>query len=90
MHLLHSTESPRDRAIITLLVDCGVRAGEVYSLLKYNIKQETIIVHGKVGWREVLISEETRRLLLQFATTSPDDYVFPVTKAQSPDILSTP
>ena len=64
MRVLNSAESPLDRAIITLLVDCGVRAGEVCSLLKYNIKQETIIVHGKVGWREVPISEETRWLLL--------------------------
>jgi integrase/recombinase XerD len=76
MRLLHSVESPRDRAIITLLVDCGARAGEVCSLLKHNIKQETIIVHGKVGWREVPVSEETKRLLLQIATLSPDDHVF--------------
>jgi integrase len=76
MRLLHSAESPRDRAIITLLVDCGARAGEVCSLLKHNIKQETIIVHGKVGWREVPISEETKRLLLQIAALSPDDHVF--------------
>ena len=76
MRLLHSAESPRDRAVITLLVDCGARAGEVCSLLKHNIKQETIVVHGKVGWREVPISEETKRLLLQVAALSPDDYVF--------------
>ncbi len=74
--LLHAAESPRDRAVITLLVDCGARAGEVCSLLKHNIKQETIIVHGKVGWREVPISEETKRLLLQVAALSPDDHVF--------------
>ena len=74
--LLNSVDSQRDRAVITLLVDCGVRAGEVCSLLKHNIKQETIIVHGKVGWREVPISEETKRLLLQVAALSSDDYVF--------------
>jgi integrase/recombinase XerD len=74
--LLQSAERPRDRAIITLLVDCGVRAGEVCSLFKHNIKQETIIVHGKTGWREVPVSNETRRLLLQVATLSSDDYVF--------------
>ena len=74
--LLNSADSPRDIAVITLLVDCGVRAGEVCSLLKHNIKQETIIVHGKVGWREVPISEETKRLLLQVAALSSDDYVF--------------
>ena len=75
-NLLQSVDSSRDRAIITLLVDCGVRAGEVCSLLKHNIKSETIVVRGKVGWREVPISEETRRLLLQVATVSFDDYVF--------------
>jgi len=76
MKLLHSVERQRDKAIITLLVDCGVRAGEVCSLLKHNIKQETIVVNGKVGWREVPVSEETRRLLLQVAALSSDDYVF--------------
>ena len=74
--LLNSVETQRDRAIITLLVDCGVRAGEVCSLLKHNIKQETIIVHGKVGWREVPVSDETRHLLLQVAALSSDDCVF--------------
>jgi integrase/recombinase XerD len=74
--VLRAAESPRDRAMITLYIDCGVRAGEQCSLLKHNIKQETIIVHGKVGWREVPVSEETRRLLLQVSETSPDDYVF--------------
>jgi integrase len=74
--VLRAAESPRDRALITLLVDCGVRAGDICSLLKHNIKQETVIVHGKGGWHEVPISEETRHLLLQIAKTSPDDYVF--------------
>lgn len=78
--LLHSAEDPaedpRDRAILTLLMDNGVRAGEVCSLLKHNIKQETVVVQGKTGWREVPISDETRRLLLQIAAISPDDHVF--------------
>ncbi len=77
MKLLHSAQDdPRDRAILTLIMDNGVRASEVCSLLKYNIKLETVVVYGKTGQREVPISEETRRLLLQFAATSPDDYVF--------------
>ena len=76
MRLLQSAQDPRDRAILTLIMDNGVRAGEVCSLLKHNIKQETVVVQGKTGWREVPISEETRRILLQFAATSSDDYVF--------------
>jgi integrase/recombinase XerD len=76
MQVLNGAEVPRDRAILTLIMDNGVRADEVCSLLKHNIRQETVVVHGKTGWREVPISEETRRLLLQIAATSPDDHVF--------------
>ncbi len=76
LRLLQSAQDPRDRAILTLIIDSGVRAGEVCSLLKHNIKQETVVVQGKTGWREVPISDETRRLLLQFAVQSPGDHVF--------------
>ncbi|OGO22245.1 MAG: hypothetical protein A2144_06445 [Chloroflexi bacterium RBG_16_50_9] len=76
MRLLHSAQSLRDRAILILIMDNGVRADEVCSLLKHNIKQETVIVKGKTGWREVPISDETRRILLQIATTSTGDHVF--------------
>jgi len=56
MRLLHSAQDPRDprdRAILTLIMDNGVRAGEVCSLLKHNIKQETVVFYGKTGWRSV-------------------------------------
>jgi len=46
------------------------------SLLKHNIKQETVLVCGKTGWREVPISDETRELLLQVAAQSLDEHVF--------------
>jgi len=76
MRLLQSAQRLRDRAILTLIMDNGVRAGEVCSLLKENIKQETVVVCGKTGWREAPISEETRWLLLQVASTTPDNHVF--------------
>jgi len=76
MTLLQSADGLKDRAILTLIVDNGMRAGEVCSLLKHNIKQETVVVCGKTGWREVPISEETRELLHQVAATSPDERVF--------------
>jgi integrase/recombinase XerD len=76
MMLLQSAGNLRDKAILTLITDNGMRAGEVCSLLKHNIKQETVLVCGKTGWREVPISEETRELLLQVAAQSADDYVF--------------
>jgi integrase/recombinase XerD len=75
--LLSATHRLHDKAIITLFVDCGIRSGELSSLLKHNIKEGTIIVHGKVGWREVPISAETKQILLQVAASSPNDYVFP-------------
>jgi integrase/recombinase XerD len=53
-----------------------MRAGEVCSLLKHNIKRETVLVCGKTGWREVPISDETREFLLQVAAQSPDEHVF--------------
>jgi integrase/recombinase XerD len=82
MKLLQSVNALRDRAILTLIIDTGVRAGEVCSLLKQNIRQETIIVKGKIGWREVPISEETRELLFQVAADSPCEYVFHNSKGQ--------
>lgn len=76
MMLLQLADNLRDTAILTLIMDNGMRAGEVCSLLKHNIKQETVLVCGKTGWREVPISDETRELLLQLAAQSVDDYVF--------------
>ena len=74
--VLEQPESLRDRTIVTVLVDTGMRAGEICSVLKHNIKQETVLVSGKTGSREVPISEETRELLLQLAAQSQDEFVF--------------
>lgn len=74
--LLQTTDCLRDKALLNFIIDTAVRAGEVCSLLKHNIKQETVVVCGKTGWREVPISEETRELLLQVAAQSADSYVF--------------
>jgi len=76
MMLLQLADGLREKAILTLIIDNGMRAGEVCSLLKHNIKQETVVVYGKTGWREVPISDETRQLLLQVTATSPDECVF--------------
>lgn len=35
-----------------------------------------MLAFGKTGWREVPISEETRRLLVRVAAESPDEMVF--------------
>jgi len=63
LHLCQA-QSLRDRAVLTLLIDSGPRAGEVVSLRKQDIFEDYIKVDGKNGQREIPISEETRRLLL--------------------------
>jgi len=75
--LLAQVQSPRDRAIVSLLIDNGARAGEVASLRKPNIFVDFIRVEGKTGEREIPISEDTWRLLLALTTCDRNsEYVF--------------
>lgn len=76
MLLLNSATKARDRAMLTLLIDSGIRASELANLRRHDIKTETIQVRGKTGEREVPISEETRQLLALVALDSGDEYVF--------------
>jgi len=76
MSLLASASTLRDRLVLTLLIDTGVRTAEVVNLRKQDVNRHTIIVNGKTGEREVPISEETARLLAVVASQSPDQFVF--------------
>lgn len=77
MRLLDSATSARDRAILTLLIDTGIRSGELAQLRKQDVGVETIYVQGKTGKRIVPISEETRRLLVSLmAADGVTDYIF--------------
>lgn len=79
MRLLDSVprSNLRDQAILTLLVDSGIRSSELARLRRQDLKGEIIQVYGKSGKHYVPISEETRRLLLSLiAEDSKDDYVF--------------
>ncbi len=58
----------RNRALVNLLIDTGVRVHEAVSLVRDDILEETIIVCGKTGQREVPISGETRQMLLDLGT----------------------
>lgn len=62
--LLASPLSARDRTLVSLLIDTGVRVGEAVNLVRDDILEETIIVSGKTGEREVPISPSTREQLL--------------------------
>lgn len=75
--LLSQPSSLRDRAILTLLVDTGIRASELAGLRRQHILTEEIKVLGKKNWRNVPLSEETKRLLLALiAQNGKDDFVF--------------
>ena len=77
MALLSSASNLRDRTILTLLIDTGIRTSELAGLRRHDIKTHTIRVRGKSGEREVPISDETRRLLLTLiGEDGKDDYVF--------------
>lgn len=65
--------SKRDRALLCLLIDTGIRIGEAISLKAGDIQEETIIVEGKTGAREVPLTQDTRHQLLALATSG---YVF--------------
>ena len=77
MELLNLADNLRDRALLTLVVDNGARCGEVISLRKQDIKDDSIQVTGKTGQRQIPISDETRRLLLSLASVdASSDCVF--------------
>jgi len=72
--------SLRDRALLTLLVDCGLRLGEVCDLLLCNVSRSSVKVYGKGSkWRSVPVSAACRRTLDTYIDTlSPDSvYLFP-------------
>lgn len=66
--------SKRDRALINLLLDTGIRIGEAVGLQVQDIGRDTIQVNGKTGPGEVPISPEIRSQLVDIAG---DVWVFP-------------
>ena len=62
--LLRRRLSRRDRALLTLLLDTGLRIGEAASLSWAQVGQASVVVIGKTGQHEVPISPQTRRLLV--------------------------
>ena len=77
MQLINLAENLRDKALLSIFIDSGARVGEIATLRRQNIKEDTIKVSGKTGEREVPISEESRRLLLALiATNRAGEYVF--------------
>ena len=52
MLLLTLVNNPRDKALLTLLIDTGARAGEVAGLRRQDVKESSIRVRGKTGERD--------------------------------------
>jgi site-specific recombinase XerD len=69
--LLATPGSARDRTLVNLLVDTGLRIGEALGLTREDIQEEFILVNGKTGEREVPLSGETRRQMLQLVARGP-------------------
>lgn len=65
----------RDKALISLLLDTGIRASEATNLKRDGIKEGYIIVDGKVGQRTVPISDFVTSMLLSLPQRE-DGYVF--------------
>lgn len=77
LYLAEKANSLRDRALLSVFADTGARAGEIATLRRQNIKEDTIKVSGKRGEREIPISDETRRhLLALIAADGAGEYVF--------------
>lgn len=57
----------RNKAIISILADCGLRAMEVRGLLSVNVKETSILINGK-GNKEriVFISPALKRILIKY------------------------
>jgi len=68
--MLSIVSSGRDLALLSLLIDTGIRIGEAANLRPQDIGSSSIWVEGKTGGREVPISDETRRLLEGIGDTS--------------------
>jgi integrase/recombinase XerD len=56
--------SKRDRAFVDLLADTGIRSSEALGVCREDVLQDTILVTGKTGQREVPISDIVREELL--------------------------
>lgn len=57
----------RNKAIVAMLADCGLRAMEIRGLLSENVKETSILVNGKGNKeRMVFISPALKRILIKY------------------------
>lgn len=77
MRLLSSATTLRDKTIIMLLIDTGMRSGELAGLRKQDTRPNAVTVCGKCGQRQIPISDEVGMLLQSLiAQDGASEYVF--------------
>ena len=63
----------RNKAIIAMMADCGLRSMEIRGLLTKNVKDTTILVHGKGNKdRVVFISPMLKKILIKYERLKKD------------------
>lgn len=62
--VVQATQNPLEEALIQLIIDCGMRVGEIVSIERENIGEEFVTVTGKTGERQVSLSPSVRDILL--------------------------
>jgi site-specific recombinase XerD len=62
--VMSAARTGRDKALLTLLLDTGLRIGEAHSLTWTRVGVDVLTVNGKVGEREVPYSRYTRWVML--------------------------
>ena len=68
LRLLEAVPSQRDYAILVVLLDTGLRVGELASLTRTNARPDGLTVYGKVGPRVVPISPTSMNFSCDRAT----------------------
>ena len=58
VRLVAAAGNPRDRALLLLVLDSGVRLGEVVGMRQAQLRGQWLEVDGKVGVRQVPVSKE--------------------------------
>ena len=61
--LLAAAHNERDRALLLVVLDCGLRLGEVANLRRASLRDGWMVVEGKVGDRPVPVSDELAETL---------------------------
>ncbi len=69
--VIAALERPIERAVFQVLADTGLRVGELLSITRERVHEDSVTVSGKTGEKDLPISPEIRDLLLQLVPSGP-------------------